>query len=98
MNRRYVGGWWVSGSNLDKGLDGPFGDVQERRPATHIGALAHGRRGVDEEHYDGHIVGGSRATEYSKTVGVVAPRAVWHVFLNRNGCGTGAAVERATRR
>jgi len=44
-------------ANLDKGLDGPFGDVQERRPTTHVGPLTHGRRGVDEEHYDSHFLG-----------------------------------------
>jgi len=45
------------GANLDKGLDGPFGDIQERWPATHVGPLTHGRRGVDEEHYDSHFLG-----------------------------------------
>jgi hypothetical protein len=45
------------GADLDKGFDGPFGDVQERRPATHVGPLTHGGRGVDEEHYDSHALG-----------------------------------------
>lgn len=41
-------------TNLDEGLDSPLGNVQERRPSTHVGPLAHGRRGINEEHYDGH--------------------------------------------
>lgn len=44
----------MGGANLDKGLDGSFGNVQERRSASHVSPLAHGRRGVNEKYYDGH--------------------------------------------
>lgn len=41
-------------ANLDERLDGPFGNVQERRSASHVSPLAHGRRGVNEKYYNGH--------------------------------------------
>lgn len=43
-------------ANLDKGLDSPFGYVQECGPSTHVRPLAHRRRGVNEKYYDSHAL------------------------------------------
>lgn len=46
----------VGCANLDKGLDCPFGYVQECWPSTHVRPLAHWRRSVNEKYYDSHVL------------------------------------------